>query len=200
MTEAENNVTIEELTANPLGASLNTSSNQFCVVAPDSGCYDFIIQVTDSCGAVDSDTITVCVTKLPAATCPGNFTQFVCDLSPFWVPGFSCENADTSYVIGGTLSGDSVLLTPVNGNNTITLICENECGADTCTTIVNVDLNMNPKPECPASRTDTVCTLDNPICVSGFSVSDDQDSNLLICTLNGQPLALSNSFCYIPVS
>ena len=200
VTDPNNNVVLEELVFNPANAVIDTSNNTVCLVVPNLGCVSFIIRATDGCDVFDEDTITVCVIAQPVATCPGNFSQFVCDLGQICVPGFSALNADTVYVIGGTLSGNTVCFTPQDGNNTIILVAENECGVDVCTTIVNVDLNMNPKPECPDSRTVTVCTLNDPICVSGFSVSDDQDINLLICTLNGQPFALSNPFCFMPVA
>ncbi len=198
VTDPNNNLVLEEIRSNPLNAVIDTLNNTVCFVAPDSGCYKIVLRATDGCEAFDEDTITVCVIEQPVATCPGNFTQFVCDLSQICVPGFSTQNADTSYAIGGTLSGNTICFTPVEGSNTIKLVAENECGADTCSVTITIDLNSPPVASCPASRTDTVCFLDDPICISGFSVSDD-DGNLESCTLNGQSFNPSSPYCFIPI-
>ncbi|MCH8028008.1 MAG: HYR domain-containing protein [candidate division Zixibacteria bacterium] len=198
VTDPNNNVVLVELVSNPLNAVIDTLNNEVCFVAPDSGCVSIVLRATDGCNAFDEDTITVCVIEQPVVTCPGNFTQFVCDLSQICVPGFSSQNADTVYAIGGTLSGNTVCFIPQNGANTIVLVAENECGVAVCTTIVNVILNTPPVVTCPNSRTDTVCFIDGPICISGFGVSD-QENNLMSCTLNGQPFDLSNPYCFTPV-
>ncbi|MEE8403886.1 MAG: HYR domain-containing protein [candidate division Zixibacteria bacterium] len=197
VSDPNDNVILIELVSNPLNAVIDTLNNEVCFVAPDSGCSVIVLRATDGCDAFDEDTITVCVIEQPVATCPGNFSQFVCDLSEICVSGFSTENADTSYAIGGTLSGNTVCFTPVPGNNTIMLVAENECGADTCTTIVNVTLNSPPELACNSFVTSQVCSLNTEICISGFGASDP-DNNIASCTINGQPYTPGNPFCFIP--
>ena len=199
VSDPNNNVVLEEIRSNPLNAVIDTSNNEVCFVAPDSGCYLMVLRATDSCEAFDEDTITICVIEQPVATCPGNFSQFVCDLSQICVSGFSTQNADTVYVIGGTLSGNTVCFTPVAGSNTIKLVAENECGADTCTMIVNVILNSPPLVACPSTLENIiVCNLGETVCIpgNGFICADNND-NIASSTLNGISYNPGDAFCFV---
>lgn len=155
----------------------------------------------DFCCASDTAVVLVEINTPPVATCPGTQNLFVCTLAPICVDGFSCFDADGNLVsctaTGGTLDGDSVCFTPVEGANVIQLVAVDACGAaDTCFTTVNVDLNAPPVAACPDSRDTAVCSL-APICVDGFACSDP-DGNLVSCTATGGTLS-GDEVCFTPV-
>jgi len=118
----------------------------------------------------------------PRATCPGDDTLFVCDLSDIYVDGFVCSDPDgnlaSCVVSPGTLHGDTVCFTPMAGANTITLIATDQGGAaDTCETMIYVVLNS---PPVVSGMTDSTLYLCYPqeICltVNVFDPDDDIDS------------------------
>ncbi len=158
------------------------------------GVYSATFSCADDCGASCGGTVNITVgyNQAPVATCPGDQTLFVCDLSPITLSGFSCSDADDNLLscdaAGGTLNGDQVTFTPVAGVNTITLTATDACGAtDVCETNVTVVLNTAPVATCPGDQTLFVCDL-SPITLSGFSCSD-ADDNLLSCDAAGGTLS-----------
>ncbi len=122
----------------------------------------------------------------PVATSPDDFTMIVCDLGEICLPGFTYSDPDGNLlsveVIGGTLDGETVCFLPVEGINTITLICTDECGAvDTAVTQITVNLDSTP-PEitCPADLP-VQCLGDIPPPDIGLvAVTDDCDPAPLI--------------------
>jgi hypothetical protein len=177
----------------------------------DSVCFtpvagDNVIQliVTDTCGEADTceTTIHVDLNSAPVASCPGDDTFFVCDLSPICVPGFGATDADGNIVSvsvsTGSLSGDTVCFTPVAGDNVVQLIVTDACGeADTCETTIHVDLNTPPVAQCPGSSSLFVCNLD-PLCLTGFGASD-ADGNIVSVIVNNGTLS-GDTVCFTPVA
>ncbi|HEQ98060.1 MAG TPA: hypothetical protein ENO22_01820, partial [candidate division Zixibacteria bacterium] len=138
----------------------------------------------DNCCSYDSVELPVgyCCDP-PVATCPGDTTIFACDLSQICLPGFDCNG--TATVTGGTLSGNSVCFTPVEGLNTITFICTNDCGfADTCVTNVTVELNQAPVCSLPGDTAIFQCV---PTEVSLPVSGTDPDGNLTGCSVIAGP-------------
>jgi hypothetical protein len=153
----------------------------------------------------DADTMVLLAgncNRPPVATCAANDTLFVCDLSQICIPGFSCSDPDNNLascvVSPGTLSGDTVCFTPVEGTNTITLIATDDEGeADTCQTTIYVVLNSPPVASCPPNDTLFVCDL-SQICVEGFACYDP-DGNLNSCAASPGTL-IGDSVCFTPVA
>ncbi|MEE8577968.1 MAG: T9SS type A sorting domain-containing protein, partial [candidate division Zixibacteria bacterium] len=158
----------------------------------------------DSCGVADTcqTTVQVELNSAPTASCPDPDTVFVCDLvSEVCVDGFACDDSDGNYdystINGVPYAGGTFCFTPVEGLNTLTLICVDSCGvADTCQTFVQVELNSPPIPSCPVADTLFVCDLSD-ICVDGFAC-DDPDGNYDYSTINGVPYA-GGTYCFTPV-
>ena len=104
------------------------------------------LAVFDLCGASDTCFVTVNVdsdNQAPVATCPGDTSLFVCNLSEICVSGFSASDPDGNLLsvaaTGGTLAGDSICFVPAEGVNLITLVATDSCGlTDTCVTTVTV--------------------------------------------------------------
>ena len=171
---------------------------------PAAGMNTITLIVTDSCGLADTaiTNIRIIQNSPPVATCPGNQSKFVCNLSPLTIDGFGWSDPDNNIasktVIGGTLNGNSVTFTPIDGANVIKLIVTDSCGlADTCQTIIAVDLNDPPVAGCPGDFARFVCNL-SPITVPGFSWSDP-NNNIKTITAVGGTLS-GNSIVFTPVA
>ncbi len=159
------------------------------------GVYTATFTCTDVCGASCTGTVNITVgyNQAPVASCPGNQSLFVCDLSPITLSGFSCDDADgnlaTCSVDNGTLSGDEVTFTPVVGVNTITLTATDECGAThSCQTQITVGLNNPPVCNLPSDNSYFVCgdtTFSFPVSAT------DPDGNLSGCVKTSGPGTLS---------
>ncbi len=118
----------------------------------------------------------------PLAVSPDDLTMNVCDLSDICLPGFFYSDPDGNLlsveVTGGTLNGETVCFTPIDGINTITLICVDECGAtDTAITQVTVNLNQPPQVTCPPDISIDCSASTDPSNTGYPSVTDDQDPN-----------------------
>jgi len=117
---------------------------------PAPGVNTLRLIATDACGAADTSIthVTVSINSPPVASSPDDTTLSLPALAPICLPGFSASdpngNLVSTVVLGGTLSGDTVCFMPVQGINTLTLICTDACGAaDTASTDVTVNLTIS---------------------------------------------------------
>ncbi len=195
-TDADNNILTETV-------SLGTLSNGSVCFTPDTaGVYEIIYTVTDECGASDACTSYVSLSytnQPPVASCHGDTSMSVCDLSPITLDGFGCtdpdDNLSSCVVSTGSLSGDQVTFTPVEGTNTIILTATDECGATAeCTTTVTVILISPPVAVCPPNVDTTMCDFEE-ICVGGFSC----DGDYVTCEVIGYTLT-DGSVCFTPTA
>ncbi len=121
----------------------------------------------------------------PIAVSPDDLTMIVCDLAEICLTGFSYSDPDGNLlsveVTGGTLNGETVCFNPVEGINTITLICVDECGAaDTAITQVTVNLNQPPQVTCPPDISIDCSGSTDPSYTGYPTVTDDNDPNPVI--------------------
>jgi hypothetical protein len=148
----------------------------------------------------------------PVAVSPADTAMIVCELSEICLPGFSFSDPDGNLlsveVIGGTLDGETVCLDPVEGVNTITLICTDDCGAaDTAITEVTVTLNSPPVITCPADISIDCSTSPDPS-ITGYATavddndpapavtySDEQNGNIIARTWTATDFCGSASQC-----
>lgn len=171
---------------------------------------------TDSCGAADScqTLITVkFVNQPPVVSCQPNDTfVFACVPESICVGPFTCTDPNNNQAseqafINGTpvsIVNDTICFLPAANDSvyTITFICTDSCGAaDTCITLVTVDLNNQPPVvSCPPADTFDFLCATGTICIGPFS-SSDPDNNLAACSafVNGSPVAVTNdSVCFVP--
>jgi len=131
--------------------------------------------------------------------------MFMCELGQVCVPEFEYGDPDNNIVsvdvIGGTMSGDTVCFMPVSGDNVITLIVTDECGAaDTAITVVTVNVNTAPSVSCPGdTAVSFVCEV-SEICIGPFS-SSDVDGNLdsaYVITDGFSGTFDGTTFCFTP--
>ncbi|MEE8576300.1 MAG: hypothetical protein V3T31_03515, partial [candidate division Zixibacteria bacterium] len=172
-------------------------------LTPIEGENIITLTVTDECGetATCQTTVLVTLNSPPTATCPNEQELFVCNLSPVTINGFLYDDADANLlsadVDNGTLTGNDVTFTPIEGENIITLTVTDECDeVTTCQTIVTVSLNNPPTAICPAEETLFVCDL-SEITISGF-ICDDIDGNLANCEVDNGTLTGSD-VTFLPV-
>jgi hypothetical protein len=171
---------------------------------PLAGNNIFTLICANVCGADTCQTVIyVDTNRAPLCDAPGDTTFFVCDLDSICIPdGFDCYDPDNNLmsttINGVPYSGGPYCFLPAEGDNILTLICVDSCyEADTCETVVHVDTNRTPEPDCPPGDTFFVCILDTTICVEGFSCYDPDD-NLLSSTINGMPYG-GGLYCFQPV-
>ncbi|HWR83902.1 MAG TPA: hypothetical protein VN285_11430, partial [Candidatus Deferrimicrobium sp.] len=179
------------------------SGDTVCFTPAGAGIYTITLIATDAFGEADTCTtnVTVTVNSPPVATCAPNDTLFVCNLDPICVKPFSCSDIDGNLVScvasPGTLVGDSVCFTPVDGDNIVMLVATDACGdADTCYTTIHVDLNSPPVATCAPVDTLFVCDL-SPLCIPGFSCYD-ADGNLTSCVPSLGTLS-NDTVCFTPI-
>ena len=148
----------------------------------------------------------------PVAVSPPDTAMIVCDFSQICLPGFSFSDPDGNIlsveVIGGTLNGETVCFVPVEGVNTIMLICTDDCGAaDTAVTEVTVTPNSPPVITCPAdisidcssspdpANTGYATAVDDNDPSPVITYSDEQNDNIITRTWGATDDCGSNSQC-----
>lgn len=179
--------------------TIDTAANQVCFTPITAGDYTFIARVTDPCGESDEDTITVTVAlnSLPTLTLPTPDPEFLCSATElcftivFGDPDAGTyESAPTATLISGTgtLTGDQVCFTPVDGvDSTYWFVIEvcDSCGSPggageavpppSCVTdsfSVTVTFNQPPVASCPGDTSAAFTCEVGEICLGPFSCSD----------------------------
>jgi hypothetical protein len=157
-TDVDNNIKTKELTS-PTGT---LSGNNICYTPAASGATSFIIKVTDSCGAIDFDTVQVTVTlnAPPVATNGPTTTKFLCSSTQQCYQFTATDpngGALTWSMLSGTgtiTSGGNWCFTPAtSGTYNAAVIVTDSCGAkDTATIVYTVTLNAKPVAVDPATR------------------------------------------------
>ncbi|MCP4704980.1 MAG: hypothetical protein GY865_10245, partial [candidate division Zixibacteria bacterium] len=195
----------EDIDGNITNAEVNNGvlSGNEVTFTPIDGENIIELAVTDECGEVTTCETTILVTlnSPPTATCPDVKIRALCDLSPITLSGFICDDIDgnliSCVVDNGTLDGNDVTFTPIEGENVITLTATDECGeVTTCQTIVNIVLNTAPTVSVPDDLEMFVCDME-PITLSGF-ICDDKYGNLISCEVNNGTLD-GNDVTFTPV-
>ncbi|MCB2231579.1 T9SS type A sorting domain-containing protein [bacterium] len=149
--------------------TLDTAANQVCFTPTTSGTYEFVLRVTDPCGAVDSDTIEVSVTfGLSAAIdCPtGSIDVFLCGPdSIHYMLDISPATAVVT-VSQGKYENDLIdLSVDTSGTYVVDVIAEEACGSDTCQLVFNVEVGEAPQITCPAPSTKFICDAGATVCI-----------------------------------
>jgi hypothetical protein len=150
--------------------SIDTANNRICFTPVSSGTYQFVVSVTDSCGAIDLDTAVITVTLGQAAVidCPtGPISVGLC------APGQVCQalaitpaNATVTVSPAGTYSGGQLCFSAATtGTYNIRVIASTSCGNDTCDLTFNVNISSPPTVTCPQPFSEFVCSAGSTVCV-----------------------------------
>jgi len=181
----------------------NTQDSSLCFTADTSGLYCNRVIVTNNCG--QADTIEYCIdvviNSAPVAVCPESVNIFACVFEgQVCLPGFEYFDTDSNYadvvVSAGILRGDTVCFLPFAGENVITLIVTDICGlADTCRTVVNVQLNTPPQVQ--VALRDTTVYLCQPSYVCLPVEFLDHNGNIAGVIVN-RGTYTNGQVCFVP--
>jgi VWFA-related protein len=148
--------------------SIDTANNRVCFTPTAAGNYQFIVGVSDSCGATDADTVMANISFGESAyiDCPANPIQVsLCD------PGTVCQTlnitpstASVSTSFGTYSSGQLCFDADTSGTYNITVIASASCGADTCLISLAVEIGEEAQLDCPGTQTRFICQA-GPVCI-----------------------------------
>ncbi len=179
--------------------SIDTATNQVCFTPTSSGSYEFVLSVTDSCGATDTDTIVIDVDfgDVASVTCPAPLDEFLCSADSIVVPVTVSPSGATVSVSYGIFDAGTVrFLADTAGTYTIDVIASGACGDDTCQVVVTVDFNAPPVASAGADQSVFQCAP-APICLPASS--SDPDGNLSTTQLVSGPGSYNGSeICFTP--
>jgi len=190
----------------PLKTLFKLAGGYVCFTPPDSGTYELVLTVTDSCGLSASDTATVVVTlNEPPSVVVGDTAIFTCDSADICLPvtAIDSDGTITSIEVESPAYYDDVngvVCLPITGSGTyrIGVVAHDDCGAAAVDTGIAI-VTFNSPPEATAPI-DTVVSLCNPqeICLDGFDVFDIDD-NILSIEFNPDIGAYeAGTYCFMP--
>lgn len=191
------------LVSEVLGAgsgSIDTSANEICFSPVSDGSYEFIVHVTDDCGATDADTIHIAVTLIQdiTITCPSDTAMYICGNETVCRPvTVSNPSATVSVAPFGTYAGGQVCFdADTSGHYVFDVIATTTCGADTCSFAVDITANTPPVAVDPSSPVDTFICSSAIICYQ-FAATDAEGGDLSWMKLSGAGTVSSDGeFCF----
>lgn len=141
--------------------AIDTLNNQVCFTPTTDGCYEFILSVTDDCGAAAFDTVEICVSF-------GVVANITCPTEPIDItlcqPDVVCQmisitpaTATVTPSFGTYSAGELCFTADTAGTYVISLIADESCGSDTCEITFNVDINEAAQITCPNPQTIFLC-------------------------------------------
>ncbi len=187
VSDADNNLASSLLTTGPGIFDINTGL--VCFLPDTAGTYTFIIEATDSCGAIDADTtlITIERNSAPTVTAGPDQTLFQCTPTEVCWPASATDadgNLATVTLISGpgTFDGSQICFTPT-GTLAYEFVLEatDSCGATATDTVV-IDITINTAPVATAAA-DTSVFLCSAGPISIAAGCSDVDGNLATCEL-----------------
>ncbi|MBK7142241.1 MAG: VWA domain-containing protein [bacterium] len=182
--------------------SLDSALNKVCFTPTTAGTYDFIVSVTDSCGATDRDTIRAIITfgTFADITCPsGPISKFLC------APGQVCQpltiapaGATVTSTLGTYSGGQLCFNAPTSGTYNARVIATTSCSVDTCDITFNVTINTAPVASAGLDQTIFQCT---PAQICWPASCSDINGNLDSCKLISGPGTYNgSSICFTPAA
>jgi VWFA-related protein len=181
------------------------NGNQICFTPTGTLNYEFVLKATDSCGAVDYDTVVIyySLNSAPTANAGRDSTLFQCTAAPIcWAA--SCSDVDgnlsscTLVSSPGTYNGSQICFTPsASGSYTFILEATDACGLKKRDTAV-ITVSMNTAPICSVPN-DTSFFQCSPTQVCLPVSATDANGNLKLCQIIDGPGSLSGgNWCYTP--
>ncbi len=182
--------------------NIDTVANQVCFTPTSAGVYEFIVGVTDSCGATGVDTAAVTITwgDFAQIDCPaGAFERFLCGAdSIVQMIGVSPTGTSVSASYGLYDDGALRFLADTSGTYVITMIADASCGSDTCVVTFNVTFNSAPLANAGGDQSLSQCA---PTEVCWPASCSDVDGNLTGCVLTSGTGSYNGSqICFTPTA
>jgi len=188
-----------------VGATYDPLFHHICFTADTAGTYRLSVTAYDSCEAFGYDEIlvTVQLNEPPSCGVPADTSLFVCDFSEIRLP-LTTEDIDGNLVgcqitngPGSIVDGEWIFTPTQEGTVSVTIQCEDECGA-VCEATFSVTFELNTPPSCgaPVDTTFFQC-LPEPVCIPVGA--DDVNGNLAsIEIVSGSGELVEGSWCYTP--
>ncbi|MEW5876211.1 MAG: VWA domain-containing protein, partial [Candidatus Zixiibacteriota bacterium] len=195
---------VEAVVSAPGGYVLDTSANTLCLQNPAPGNYQFIMSVTDPCGAVDYDTAWIFIASTAPPTCnmPADTSILQCAAAQICLPVSATSlYPPVNCVVTsgpGSISGGNWCYTPVgDASFTVHVTCTDSLGA-VCNDSFSVNIDINDAPIC-ASIADTTIFQCSPAQVCRPVSATDANGNLSGCAVVSGPGTVSGgNWCYTP--
>jgi len=144
--------------------TLDTAANEICFTPPSAGNYQFIVAVTDSCGATTADTVVVTVNFNEAASidCPaGPIDVSLCAAEEVCYQfGVQPSGATVTTSFGTYANGELCFTADTSGVYDIEVIASAACGDDTCNMVFNVTIGSAAQIVCPDPQSIDICAPD----------------------------------------
>ncbi|MBD3403432.1 DUF4114 domain-containing protein, partial [candidate division GN15 bacterium] len=184
------------------------NGSEICFTPTASGSYEFILEAEDSCGEIDTDTVTIDVTINSAPVCevPNDTTIFQCAPAQVCLPAGATDadgNLDNCQVSVGTLNGGNWCYTPTSSQTVVvTMTCVDDCGAQ-CQSQFTVEFVINDGPSIAFGPDTSIfqCATDQ-ICLPYVS-DDPDDPRPTTITLESGPGTLdeaNSQVCFTPTA
>ncbi len=183
------------------------NGSQICFTPTGTLNYEFVLKATDSCGAIDYDTVVIyySINRPPVADAGRDSALFLCAAAPICWPA-PCSDPDgnltnCALISGtGTYNSGNICFTPTSsGAYTFILEATDGCGAkDRDTAVVQVTMNSAPVCNLPSNASYFQCT---PTQVSLPVSASDANGNLNNCSIVSGPGSLvGGNWVYTPSS
>ncbi|HUV29755.1 MAG TPA: T9SS type A sorting domain-containing protein [Acidobacteriota bacterium] len=185
-------------------------SDNICFTPGASGAYQFVLEASDACGAVDRDTVVIDVTinSGPVCVMPSDTTIFQCAASEVCLPAYATDidgNLELCQIVSGpgVLTGGDWCYTPVTSQSvTVTVRCLDSCGAE-CTSSFKVEFEINESPVVQFGPDfDTTLCLSSSICLpyTAYDPNDPRSRTLVLETGAGTLDTINSEICFTPGS
>lgn len=178
----------------------SVADGQLCFSADTSGTYRIRVIATAQCNADTCDlVIPVQIAPPVALTCPNSVAEFLCSADTLCYEFTVSPLGTPVRVLGGGYVQNGQVCVPVlsPGNQSITLIAETACHADTCSFTVTSTFNVPPVVSAGSDRSEIQCTLAE-ICLP-FTVFD-ANNNLATVTATAPAIIRGQQICITPAS
>jgi len=180
------------------------ADGQVCFVPYESGIFEIIVTVTDSCGltATSSATVTVDTDEGIDFVCPNDTSLFVCAADTICLPLEGIPEGAEVIVVGVNTWYDELtqticFFTECGITNDISVEVTTECGVYTCEFTVTIYCNLPPLALLPPDTNISLCEPAD-ICIP-VAVSDP-DGNLMEVTIDGYQFLeydeLTSTICF----
>lgn len=181
---------------NGFGSIVDDSVWTYTANAADS--FTVVINCEDECGevCVDSFTVKIDLNNAPVCDAPSDTSFNLCEITEVSLP-FTSFDPDGDSVVCTITDGPGLLVdgnwvyTPA-GNETVsvTVLCEDECGA-TCESTFSVEFTINETPVCNIPNDTTIFLCDLSEIRLPYSVTDDDSA---VCRIVSGPGQLLDGF------
>lgn len=200
ITDPDNN--IANITVSPPGR-YNPQTGMVCFTPDSSRMYAFSITAYDSCGLMANDSTWVRVTFGAAASlqCPPDTNIFLCAPGNVCLPvGVVPPNSSvTVSPIGVYENGSICFNADTAGLYEIKVIADSECGADTCSFRVRVELNQGPSVDAGPDTTYFQCNF-SQICRTIAATDPNNNIQSITVSAPGSYNAQTGQICFTPAA